>query len=144
MIGYPTPSRKQEIFSQTMVDFGYPEHSTPGYRIKSHVHPDYLDKEKKNQIRYNLPSQLLVISAVIVLLGDILAFWVPEIFEFINPENSIIFNSIGNWILMGWNLMVIIFAFLASSSKKEVPKTFVEIVFAGILFTLLISETAAK
>ena len=39
---------------------------------------------------------------------------------------------------------LLIFAFLASSSRKDVPRTFVEIVVAGILFTLLISETAAK
>lgn len=34
--GFPTPSRKQEIYSQTMVDWGWPEYSIPGY-IKSHV-----------------------------------------------------------------------------------------------------------
>ena len=33
--GFPTPSKRQEIYSQTVVDFGYPEHATPGYRIKS-------------------------------------------------------------------------------------------------------------
>ena len=32
--GFPTPSKRQEIYSQTVVDFGYPEHATPGYRIK--------------------------------------------------------------------------------------------------------------
>ena len=67
-----------------------------------------------NQIRYKLPSQLLVISAVIVLLGDILAIWVPEIFEYIYPENYTIITSITDWILMGWNLVVIVFAFFAS------------------------------
>jgi hypothetical protein len=30
--GFPTPSKRQEIYSQTVVDFGYPEHATPGYR----------------------------------------------------------------------------------------------------------------
>lgn len=61
MVGYPTPSRKQEIFSQTMVDFGYPEHSTPGYRIKSHVHPDNLDKEKNEYVllpNFRLPTHI--------------------------------------------------------------------------------------
>ena len=61
VVGYPTPSRKQEIFSQTMVDFGYPEHSTPGYRIKSHVHPDYLDKEKNEYVllpNFRLPTHI--------------------------------------------------------------------------------------
>ena len=34
--GFPTPSRKQELYSQTMVDWGWPEHALPGY-IESHV-----------------------------------------------------------------------------------------------------------
>jgi len=40
--GWPTPSGKQEFYSQTMVEFGYPEHAIPHYRVKSHVHPDNL------------------------------------------------------------------------------------------------------
>ena len=42
--GFPTPSRKQEFYSSTMIDFGYPDHAVPGY-IRSHVHPDNLDRE---------------------------------------------------------------------------------------------------
>lgn len=34
--GFPTPSRKQEIYSQTLVDWGWPEYAVPGY-IKSHI-----------------------------------------------------------------------------------------------------------
>lgn len=40
--GFPTPSRKQEFFSQTMIDWKWPEYATPTY-IKSHIHPDNLD-----------------------------------------------------------------------------------------------------
>ena len=40
--GWPTPSGKQEFYSETMIEFGYPEHSIPHYRQKSHVHPDNL------------------------------------------------------------------------------------------------------
>src|SRR5207249_1253908 len=29
--GFPTPSRRQEIYSQTMVEWGWPEYATPGY-----------------------------------------------------------------------------------------------------------------
>lgn len=36
MEGFPTPSRKQEFYSQTMVDWGWPEYAIPGY-IPSHV-----------------------------------------------------------------------------------------------------------
>lgn len=43
--GFPTPSRKNEFYSQTMVDWKWPEHAIPGY-VKSHIHPETLDKEK--------------------------------------------------------------------------------------------------
>ncbi|HMQ45800.1 MAG TPA: molybdopterin-dependent oxidoreductase [Saprospiraceae bacterium] len=43
--GFPTPSRKNEFYSQTMADWGWSEHVIPTY-IKSHIHPDNLDKEK--------------------------------------------------------------------------------------------------
>ncbi|HTQ08643.1 MAG TPA: molybdopterin dinucleotide binding domain-containing protein, partial [Fimbriimonadaceae bacterium] len=35
--GFKTPSKKLELFSQTMADWGWPEDTMPGY-IKSHVH----------------------------------------------------------------------------------------------------------
>ncbi len=59
--GFPTPSKRQEIYSQTMVDFGYPEHATPGYRIKSHVHPDEMDKSKNECVllpNFRLPTHI--------------------------------------------------------------------------------------
>ena len=37
--GFPTPSRRQELYSKTLADWGWAEHALPGY-IKSHVHPD--------------------------------------------------------------------------------------------------------
>jgi anaerobic selenocysteine-containing dehydrogenase len=43
--GFPTPSRKQELFSQTMVDWEWPEYSLPGY-IESHVDTPKLDLSK--------------------------------------------------------------------------------------------------
>ncbi|MEZ5991824.1 MAG: molybdopterin-dependent oxidoreductase [Planctomycetota bacterium] len=39
-VGWPTPSRKLEIWSKSMKEFGWPEHTLPGW-IKSHVHPDH-------------------------------------------------------------------------------------------------------
>ena len=59
--GFPTPSKRQEIYSQTMVDFGYPEHATPGYRIKSHVHLDEMDQSKNECIllpNFRLPTHI--------------------------------------------------------------------------------------
>ncbi|MES0490027.1 MAG: molybdopterin-dependent oxidoreductase [Leptospirales bacterium] len=43
--GFPTPSRKQELFSQTMVDWKWPEYRLPGY-LKSHIHEDKIDRAK--------------------------------------------------------------------------------------------------
>jgi anaerobic selenocysteine-containing dehydrogenase len=40
--GFPTPSRRQELYSQTLVDWGWPEYSLPGY-IESHVDWRQLD-----------------------------------------------------------------------------------------------------
>lgn len=44
-VGFPTPSRKNEFYSQTMVDWKWPEYAIPAY-IKSHIHPEKLDKSK--------------------------------------------------------------------------------------------------
>jgi anaerobic selenocysteine-containing dehydrogenase len=44
-VGFPTPSRKQEFFSQTMIDWKWPEYTIPTY-IKSHIHEDNMDRSK--------------------------------------------------------------------------------------------------
>ncbi len=44
VVGFPTPSRKQEFFSHTMIDWKWPEYTIPTY-IKSHVHPEKINKE---------------------------------------------------------------------------------------------------
>ncbi|MDH3215770.1 MAG: formate dehydrogenase, partial [Candidatus Krumholzibacteria bacterium] len=44
-VGFPTPSRKQEFYSQTLVDWGWPEYAIPTY-VKSHVHTDGIDSDK--------------------------------------------------------------------------------------------------
>jgi anaerobic selenocysteine-containing dehydrogenase len=41
-VGFPTPSKKLELFSTTLRDWGWPEHATPGW-IPSHVHWEELD-----------------------------------------------------------------------------------------------------
>ncbi len=58
VIGFPTPTRKNEIYSQTMVDWKWPEYATPKY-IKSHIHNDNLDKEKGEYVlvpTFRLPT----------------------------------------------------------------------------------------
>ncbi len=44
-VGFPTPSRKQEFFSPTMVDWKWPEYAIPAY-VKSHIHADEIDYAK--------------------------------------------------------------------------------------------------
>lgn len=41
-VGFPSPSRKQEFFSLTLAEWGWPEYSVPVY-IKSHIHPDQIN-----------------------------------------------------------------------------------------------------
>jgi anaerobic selenocysteine-containing dehydrogenase len=58
--GWPTPSGKQEFYSQTMIDFGYPEHAIPHFRIKSQVHPSRLtgDDEYCLLPNFRLPQHI--------------------------------------------------------------------------------------
>jgi len=42
--GFPTPSRKQEFYSQTMVDWKWPEYTIPTY-IQSHIAEENMDRE---------------------------------------------------------------------------------------------------
>ncbi len=56
--GFPTPTMKNEFFSQTMVDWGWPEHATPTY-IKSHIHAEKLDKKEGEYVlvpTFRLPT----------------------------------------------------------------------------------------
>jgi anaerobic selenocysteine-containing dehydrogenase len=58
VVGFPTPSRKNEFYSQTMVDWKWPEYAIPNY-IKSHIHPDELDKSKGEYVlvpTFRLPT----------------------------------------------------------------------------------------
>jgi len=43
--GFPTPSKRQELYSPTMVDFGHADKAIPGFEVKSHVHPDNMDED---------------------------------------------------------------------------------------------------
>jgi anaerobic selenocysteine-containing dehydrogenase len=58
MVGFPTPSRKNEFYSKTMVDWKWGEYSIPTY-IKSHIHEEKLDKEKGEYVlvpTFRLPT----------------------------------------------------------------------------------------
>jgi anaerobic selenocysteine-containing dehydrogenase len=61
--GFPTPSGRLEFYSSTLADWGWPEHAIPGY-IKSHVHPDQLQKDQMVLIStFRVPIQVHTRSA---------------------------------------------------------------------------------
>src|SRR4030095_188168 len=47
--GVPTPSRKLEIFSRTLKEWGWPEEALPGY-IRSHVHRQAMDAARGEMV----------------------------------------------------------------------------------------------
>ncbi|MFV0387419.1 MAG: molybdopterin-dependent oxidoreductase [Pyrinomonadaceae bacterium] len=57
-VGFPTPTRKQEFYSETLRDWGWDEYKMPIY-IKSHIHPEKLDAEKNEVVlvpTFRLPT----------------------------------------------------------------------------------------
>ncbi len=72
-VGFPTPSKRQEFFSKTMVDFGYPDQAIPGY-IESHVHPNKLDRDAGEYVllpTFRLPTHIHSRSANAKWLAEI-------------------------------------------------------------------------
>jgi anaerobic selenocysteine-containing dehydrogenase len=66
-VGFDTPSRKLEFFSQTLHDWGWPEkENVIPWSVKSHVHPDRIDREKGEMIllpNFRLPTLIHTRSA---------------------------------------------------------------------------------
>ena len=66
-VGFKTPSRKLEIFSTTMRDWGWPEREyTVPWTLKSHVHPDHIDRSRGEMIllpNFRLPTLIHTRSA---------------------------------------------------------------------------------
>ena len=57
-IGFPTPSRKLELYSKTLKDWKWPEEALPGY-IRSHVHWSNIDPAKGEMVllpTFRLPT----------------------------------------------------------------------------------------
>jgi anaerobic selenocysteine-containing dehydrogenase len=66
-VGVGTPSRKLEFFSSTLHDWGWPEreHTIP-WPLKSHVHPDNIDRSKGEMLllpNFRLPTLIHTRSA---------------------------------------------------------------------------------
>ena len=63
--GFPTPSRKLELYSQTLADWGWPEYATPTW-IPSHVHWEDLDLSGDERIllpTFRIPTLIHTRSA---------------------------------------------------------------------------------
>lgn len=64
-VGFPTPSKKLELWSPTMADWGWPEHAAPTY-IPSHIDEGKLDREKGEMVlvaTFRLPTLIHTRSA---------------------------------------------------------------------------------
>ncbi len=65
--GFPTPSRRLEFFSPTLRDWGWPEQQyVIPWPIKSHVHPDNIDRNKGEMLllpTFRLPTLIHTRSA---------------------------------------------------------------------------------
>src|SRR6185369_3798583 len=71
--GFPTPSRKLEIFSRTLKDWGWPEEAMPGY-IRSHVHRAEMDPVKGEMMllpTFRLPTLIHTRSGNAKYLNEI-------------------------------------------------------------------------
>ncbi|MCB0412724.1 MAG: molybdopterin-dependent oxidoreductase [Bdellovibrionales bacterium] len=66
-VGFTTPSKKLEFYSATMSDWGWPEKEyTIPWSLKSHVHPDFIHREKDEMIllpNFRLPTLIHTRSA---------------------------------------------------------------------------------
>jgi anaerobic selenocysteine-containing dehydrogenase len=71
--GWPTPSRKLEIYSRTLKDWGWPEETLPGY-VRSHVHPQALDAARGEMVlvpTFRLPTLIHTRSGNAKYLAEI-------------------------------------------------------------------------
>ncbi len=73
VLGFPTPSRKLEVFSRTLADWGWPEEALPGY-VQSHVHRGELDASKGEMVlvpTFRLPTLIHTRSGNAKYLNEI-------------------------------------------------------------------------
>ncbi len=64
-VGFPTPSKKLELYSPTMAEWGWPEHATPTY-LPSHIDERFLDRSKNEMAlvpTFRLPTLIHTRSA---------------------------------------------------------------------------------
>lgn len=92
VVGFNSPSRKQEIYSTTMRDWGWPEHATVKY-IRSHIHPKEIDRTKNEFVltpTFRLPTLIHSRSGNAKWLAEISnrnPLWIhPSDAEFLNVK----------------------------------------------------------
>jgi len=70
-VGFNTPSKKQELFSKTTVDWGWPEYSFPTY-VKSHIHTDHFAENEMVLVpTFRLPTLIHTRSGQAKWLAEI-------------------------------------------------------------------------
>jgi len=109
--GFPTPSRKLELFSTTLRDWGWPEHTTPGW-IPSHVHWETLDLAGNERIlmpTFRIPTLIHTRSSNSKWLNEIShrhPLWIhPTDAEQLGiDENGLvrITTRIGHFVIAAW------------------------------------------
>lgn len=109
--GFPTPSKKLELFSSTLKDWGWPEYATPTW-IPSHVHWEDLDLEGDERIllpTFRIPTLIHTRSANSKWLNEIShrhPLWVhPSDAERLGiAENGLVrvTTRIGHFVISAW------------------------------------------
>ncbi len=109
--GFPTPSRKLELYSETLADWGWEEHATPGW-IPSHVHWENLDLAGDERIllpTFRIPTLIHTRSANSKWLAEIShrhPLWIhPEDAEALGIDEGglvRITTRIGHFVISAW------------------------------------------
>jgi anaerobic selenocysteine-containing dehydrogenase len=109
--GFPTPSKKLELYSSTIADWGWPEYSTPTW-IPSHVHWEDLDMDGNERIllpTFRIPTLIHTRSANSKWLNEIShrhPLWIhPADAEKLGiDENGLVRVStrIGHFVIAAW------------------------------------------
>jgi len=109
--GFVTPSKKLELYSTTLKEWGWPEYATPKW-IPSHVHHQDLDMEGNERIllpTFRIPTLIHTRSANSKWLSEIShrhPLWIhPEDAEKLNiDENGLvrITTRIGHFVIQAW------------------------------------------
>ncbi len=110
-VGWPTPSKKLELYSRTMADWGWPEYAVPTF-IRSHIHWEDLDFEGGERVlvpTFRIPTLIHTRSANAKWLNEIShhhPLWIhPEDCEKLGIESNglvRINTGIGHFVIHAW------------------------------------------